>query len=50
MSPFSRSFLPASGQTRDYFLAEDDAGRRLWLFREVGRSIPARWFVHGLFA
>lgn len=37
-------------QTRDYFLAEDEAGRRLWLFREVGHAAPPRWFVHGLFA
>lgn len=33
---------------RDYFLVEDKAGHRLWLFRE-GRN-NARWFVHGLFA
>jgi protein ImuB len=39
--------------TRDYFLAEDDAGRRFWLFREGiydrETELP-RWFVHGLFA
>jgi protein ImuB len=31
-------------KTRDYFDAEDEAGRRLWLFRvcETGR-----WFLHG---
>ncbi len=39
--------------TRDYYLVEDDAGRRLWLYSEgiPGRETAApRWFVHGLFA
>jgi protein ImuB len=39
--------------TRDYYLVEDDAGRRLWLYREgiPGRETATpRWFVHGLFA
>ena len=38
--------------TRDYFLAEDDGGRRFWLFREgfYGEDILPRWFVHGFFA
>ena len=39
--------------TRDYYLIEDDEGRRLWIYREglYGREITAaRWFVHGLFA
>ncbi|WP_072390720.1 DUF6504 family protein [Hyphomicrobium sp. CS1GBMeth3] len=39
--------------TRDYYLVEDQAGRRLWLYREgiPGRETAApRWFVHGLFA
>jgi protein ImuB len=39
--------------TRDYYLVEDDAGRRFWLYREglYGREPAApRWFVHGLFA
>jgi protein ImuB len=43
----------ASAPTRDYYLVEDDAGRRFWLFREglYARETPApRWFVHGLFA
>lgn len=38
--------------TRDYYLVEDDAGRRLWLYREgvPGReTAAARWFVHGFF-
>ena len=38
--------------TRDYYVVEDGAGRRLWLYREglPGReTTSARWFVHGLF-
>lgn len=45
----SRTARPA----RDYYLVEDDAGRRLWLYREgiPGRETAApRWFVHGMFA
>lgn len=30
---------------RDYWLAEDAAGRRLWLFRDL---VTGRWAVHGL--
>jgi protein ImuB len=39
--------------TREYYLVEDAAGHRFWLFREglYGReTAAARWFVHGLFA
>jgi protein ImuB len=40
--------------TRDYYVVEDEAGRRFWLYREgiQGREMDAapRWFVHGLFA
>jgi protein ImuB len=39
--------------TRDYYLVEDDAGRRFWLYRAglYGRETAApRWFVHGMFA
>ncbi|MCP3458827.1 DNA polymerase Y family protein [Bradyrhizobium sp. CCGUVB23] len=46
--------------TRDYFRVEDAEGLRFWIFRdglydselvdEEGRSVPANWFVHGLFA
>ena len=38
--------------TRDYYVAEDDGGRRFWLFRE-GLYSPddtPRWFMHGFFA
>ncbi len=39
--------------TRDYYLVEDAAGHRFWIYREglYGRETAApRWFVHGLFA
>ena len=37
------------GLTRDYYLIEDDHGRRYWLYREglYGETEP-KWFVHGL--
>lgn len=38
-----------AGAARDYYRAEDDDGRRFWLFCEAAPE-PARWFVHGLFA
>jgi protein ImuB len=34
------------GKTRDYFDAEDEAGRRYWLFRVLENG---RWFLHGIF-
>lgn len=38
---------------RDYFKIEDQAGKRLWLYREGlhgdGRGDDPRWFVHGMF-
>jgi protein ImuB len=39
--------------TRDYYLVEDSAGQRFWIFREglyERETTSARWFVHGLFA
>lgn len=39
--------------TRDYYVVEDEAGQRFWLYREglYGRETNTpRWFVHGLFA
>ena len=33
-------------KTRDYFDAQDETGRRFWLFRVVQTG---RWFVHGVF-
>ncbi len=36
---------------RDYYVVEDEAGRRFWLYREgvYGKSEHQRWFMHGLF-
>ena len=43
-----------STRLRDYFKVEDQAGARLWLYREGlhddGRGGEPRWFVHGFFA
>jgi protein ImuB len=46
--------------TRDYFRVEDENGLRFWIYRDglygnelvdgEGKSVPANWFVHGLFA
>ncbi|ARQ00987.1 Y-family DNA polymerase [Pseudorhodoplanes sinuspersici] len=39
--------------TRDYYVVEDKAGHRFWLYREglyERETNRARWFVHGLFA
>ena len=38
-------------RTRDYYRLEDDAGRRLWVFREGPDRADAapRWYLHGLF-
>ncbi len=33
---------------RDYFIAQDGAGRRLWIFRDP--RPPGGWFLHGIFA
>ena len=41
------------GETsRDYYVAEDDGGRRFWLFREglYAAGAGPRWFLHGFFA
>ncbi len=46
--------------TRDYFRVEDEAGLRFWIYRDglygseltddEGGPVPAKWFMHGLFA
>jgi protein ImuB len=38
--------------TRDYYVVEDETGRRFWLFREglYRETNEPRWFVHGFFA
>jgi protein ImuB len=37
---------------RDYYVAEDEAGRRFWLFRQgvYGRELPPSWYLHGFFS
>jgi protein ImuB len=39
-------------ETRDYYIAEDDGGRRFWLFRLglFGIADTPRWFLHGFFS
>ena len=32
--------------TRDYYRAEDEAGRRYWIYRSTD---SAQWFLHGTF-
>jgi len=38
---------------RDYYVVEDTAGRRFWLYRAglygCGEGSPPQWFVHGVF-
>jgi len=36
-------------EPRDYYRAEDEEGRRYWLYCEAART-PPQWFLHGLFA
>jgi protein ImuB len=38
---------------RDYYVVEDENGRRFWLFRSGlyrDETVGPRWFVHGVFA
>lgn len=37
---------------RDYYVVEDEAGRRFWLYREglYGAEPAPRWYLHGVFA
>jgi protein ImuB len=42
-----------AAELRDYYRVEDEAGRRFWLYRDGlyrSEGLPARWFLHGLFA
>lgn len=38
--------------SRDYYVAEDDGGRRFWLFRDglYGAGATPRWYLHGFFS
>jgi protein ImuB len=37
---------------RDYYVVEDEGGRRFWVFRVglYGAASPPRWYLHGFFA
>jgi len=43
----------STARLRDYYLVEDEAGHRYWIFREGvfgdGRGGAPNWFIHGLF-
>lgn len=41
-----------SGEHRDYYLVEDEIGRRYWIFRSghYQADQQAEWFLHGFFA
>jgi protein ImuB len=41
----------ATARERDYYIVEDEEGRRFWLYREglYDAQRPPRWFVHGVF-
>jgi protein ImuB len=45
---------PSTCRLRVYYLVEDQAGRRYWIFREGligdGRGGAPEWYLHGLFA
>lgn len=49
--PALAPFIPET-QLRDYYVAEDEAGRRFWIFRQglYGAETEPRWFLHGIFA
>ncbi|RYD80384.1 MAG: DNA polymerase Y family protein, partial [Sphingobacteriales bacterium] len=40
------------GQHRDYYIVEDESGKRYWLFRSghYNGEKPSGWFIHGFFA
>jgi len=44
-------FDPDAG-TRDYYVVEDQDGRRFWVFRQgfYSGAVPPAWYLHGLFA
>ena len=44
-------FDPDAG-TRDYYMVEDQEGRRFWVFRQgfYSGAVPPAWYLHGLFA
>ncbi|HTK19208.1 MAG TPA: DNA polymerase Y family protein [Mucilaginibacter sp.] len=47
-----REWWQDSGDHRDYYIVEDEQGRRYWLFRSghYDAERPQHWFIHGFFA
>jgi protein ImuB len=45
-------YFEEGATTRDYYVAEDDGGRRFWLFRLglFGIAAEPRWFLQGFFS
>jgi len=45
-------YFEEGGSARDYYVTEDDGGRRFWLFRLglFGIATEPRWYLHGFFA
>lgn len=46
------ALLDPDAVTRDYYVVEDQEGRRFWVFRQgfyTGGTVPI-WYLHGLFA
>jgi protein ImuB len=42
----------AEARERDYYVVEDEEGRRFWLYRDgaYGESLQPHWYMHGVFA
>jgi protein ImuB len=45
-----REWWIEEGQHRDYYVVEDEEGKRYWLFRSGHYSDNYQWFIHGFFA
>ncbi|PUZ23357.1 nucleotidyltransferase [Chitinophaga parva] len=47
-----REWWMDAGQPRDYYMVEDENGRRYWLFRlgHYDDVVPCKWYIHGFFA
>lgn len=48
----SLASFDADTTVRDYYIVEDEGGRRFWVFRVglYGAASPPRWYLHGFFA
>lgn len=46
------ALFEAETSLRDYYIAEDEAGRRFWIFRQglYGGDEAPRWYLHGFFS